>query len=226
MLFKTIVIIPARGGSKRIPNKNIILLGGKPLIEYSIHTGLELGYPVYVSTDSLKITEISLSLGAEVIIRPPELAQDDSSVVDCMAHALKILKIENCKIIFLRPTTPFRDIDLIKKGIESFKDTSSSLRSIEPLSESLEKLVFIKEGYVESINPGIDLSVMPNQNLKVSYRTNGYLDIVRPYFILDRKELYGMASQPFITPFSPEIDTFGDLEYAEYYGRKNNLFKR
>ena len=226
MLFKTIVFIPAREGSKRIRNKNIISLGGKPLIEYSIRIGLELDYPVYVSTDSKLIAQISQDLGAKVINRPVELSQDNSAMIDCMAHALKTLQMENGKIIFFRPTTPFRDIKIIKSGIESFKDNNSSLRSIEPLSEAVEKLVYIKDGYVKSINSKIDLTVFPNQSFDKSYRTNGYLDILRPYFILDCKDLYGYTCQPFITPFTPEIDTYEDLAYAEYYGQKNNLFKR
>jgi N-acylneuraminate cytidylyltransferase len=229
MLNNVIVIIPARGGSKRIKNKNIRLLGKKPLISYSIQTGLALGLKTYVSTDSKEIADISKKLGAQVINRPAEFAKDDSLDIEWLTHALSEITYPTpgTGVMMLRPTTPFRDIKLITAGVTNFKDNSTSLKSVEPLNEAAEKLLHIREdykeeGYLESLNGIIDLSacLLPNQSYRTSYKANGYLDIVRPYFILERKTVYGFNCQAFITNPVVEIDSLEDFEYAEYYGRK------
>lgn len=228
MLNNFIVMIPARGGSKRIPNKNICMLGNKPLIAYSINIGLDLGFDTYVSTDSREITNVSLDLGAQVIVRPSEYSKDDSLDIEWLTHALNQITYPDpgTGIIFLRPTTPFRDLDLIKEGISKFSDHATSLKSVEPLNEAKEKLLNIREDLDElylECGGDSDLSacLMPNQNYRTSYKANGYLDIVRPYCILEQKNLYGFHSQALITKPMIEIDGPEELEYAEYYGRKH-----
>jgi CMP-N,N'-diacetyllegionaminic acid synthase len=217
-----IVLIPARGGSKRILKKNIYNLGNKPLIYYSIKMGLDLGYPTYVSTDSEEIAYISSQIGAKIIMRPHEFALDTSLDIDWIFHALKCIDSSGKeKIIFLRPTTPFRNINVVMNGITSFISKFTSLRSVEPLSEAIEKMMWIKNGDLVSVALDANAHILSNQNFDVSYKPNGYLDILKSDFILSGTGLYGDKIQPLITNRVPEIDVIEDFEYAEYFGRKH-----
>lgn len=124
-----IAVIPARGGSKGIPNKNIRNLCGKPLIAWSINTALESEYidEICVSSDSDKILEVSKFFGVHPKFkRPAELAQDDSSTIEVLFHALDQYKKigENFDIIIcLEPTSPIRDKKDIDEGLELLIDT-------------------------------------------------------------------------------------------------------
>ena len=124
MMSKTIVVVPARGGSKRIPNKNLRLLAGNPLIVYSIKIGLELKLPVYVTSDSELILKIASDWGASPVLRPTDLAKDESTDIEWMGHFLQYYRTKEGeypdKIVFLRPTTPLRAVETVKRGIDTF----------------------------------------------------------------------------------------------------------
>jgi len=215
MSVETITLIPARGGSKRIPGKNMVLLGGKPLIQYSIETAQKLGYAIYVSSDSDKILDFANNFDNVYIIkRPAKFSSDISPDIEWMRHALlHIGGKEKKKIVFLRPTTPFRDFQLLKKAINEFSDCYTSIRSIELMSEPVEKLLRVSRNE-------INLAAIPKDKGDITYKANGYIDIVRPFFILKQDSIYGYRQQPFVTPRVPELDTPEDLEYAEYWGKK------
>ena len=121
---KIIAIIPARGGSKGIIDKNIKPLHGKPLICYTIEEALKSKYLdwVYVSTDSLSIAKTSNTCGARIIERPNELAADDSPTNDTIHHAMDIIKCEYEPdvVILLQPTSPLRNANDIDDAIELF----------------------------------------------------------------------------------------------------------
>jgi len=115
-----ITIIPARGGSKRLPRKNIRLLSGKPLLAYTIEAALESGVvaPLIVSTDDDDIAEAARQYGAEAILRPAELAADDSPTEATLLHILDIKEGEgavNDWVMSLAPTSPFRSGATIRK---------------------------------------------------------------------------------------------------------------
>lgn len=112
-----IVVIPARGGSKRIPGKNITRLNGKPLLTYTIEAVLNSGIdaPVYVSTEADDIAEIARESGAEVIDRPEELAADAASTESAVLHALDETGRDDEWVMILPPTSPFRRPETIKK---------------------------------------------------------------------------------------------------------------
>ena len=128
---KIIAIIPARGGSKRIPEKNIMSLAGKPLIAYTIEAAKNSGYidRVIVSTDDEKIAEISREYGAEIIIRPKEFAQDNSSSEDALLHVIKHLNENESYdpdyIVMLQATSPLRGTKLIDMAIEKAITTNA-----------------------------------------------------------------------------------------------------
>jgi len=134
-----IAIIPARGGSKRIPKKNIKLLLGRPLIYYSIQQAKEAKYidEVYVSTDNEEISEVAQSFGATVIKRPKYLATDISSTEDVIFHVIlsvikrKYIDLDNSFVVLLQPTSPLKYSDDIEKAIEKIvKDGGDSLLGV------------------------------------------------------------------------------------------------
>lgn len=121
---KFIAVIPARGGSKGLPGKNIKELCGKPLIVYTIETALKskIFDKVIVSTDSLEIAEIAKKAGAEIpFLRPKELATDTADSMDVLIHAIKFLEEKGEKfdyIMKLQPTSPLRTEEDIRKSVK------------------------------------------------------------------------------------------------------------
>lgn len=118
--MKVICIIPARGGSKRIPNKNLIRLGGHPIIEWTIHDAKASTYDmdVVVSTDDKNIKQTALEHGAEVVDRPEYLASDVASSESAIVHVLDEKGWDYEYVVFLQCTTPFRDPHQIDNGID------------------------------------------------------------------------------------------------------------
>jgi len=118
-------VIPARGGSKGIPKKNIKIIAGKPLIAWTIESAKKskLLDRFVVSTEDAEIAQISRSYGAEVIDRPFELATDEATTISVLQHVLT--KIESENIVLLQPTSPVRDIDLIDQCIKKFDFTKA-----------------------------------------------------------------------------------------------------
>ena len=143
-------LIPARGGSKGVPKKNLRPLGGHPLIAFSIAAAQqcpEIGR-VIVSTDSPEIADVARTYGAEVpFLRPSALAQDASTDREVIHHALEWLRTHEGRqpdlVIQLRPTTPLRDPALLSAAVQFFRsrDEATSLRSVHELSEPPQKMV-------------------------------------------------------------------------------------
>jgi CMP-N-acetylneuraminic acid synthetase len=159
---KTIALIPARGGSKGVPKKNIYNLGGFPLIAYSIIAAkLAKGVDrVIVSTDSSEIAEISKKFGAEVpFLRPAELATDKAIDKDYIKHALRWLADNEGSypqyLVNLRPTTPLRDPQHIDDAITLIKSKkeATSLRSGHEIKESPYKLFGLSDGFFRGLFP-------------------------------------------------------------------------
>jgi CMP-N-acetylneuraminic acid synthetase len=135
-----VAIIPARGGSKGIPRKNVRLLCGKPLIAYTIEAALSsrLIYRVVVSTEDEEIAEISKNYGAEVIKRPEELARDDSPTIDAVMHVLNWF--EERKeffdiVVLLEPTSPLRKDNDLDNAISLFIENIDKADSLTSLGE-------------------------------------------------------------------------------------------
>lgn len=124
--MKTIAIIPARGGSKGIPRKNLLSFCGMPLIYWSIAVGrlCPMIDAVYVSTDDEEIGSLSRSFGAEVIERPPQLATDSASSESALIHACEYLQSKNIelpeKIVFLQATSPLREVTELSSALDQF----------------------------------------------------------------------------------------------------------
>ena len=136
-MSKTIAIIPARGGSKRLPGKNIKLLGGIPLLAHSILYAKLHGFidAVYVSTDDVAIKEVALQYGAIVIDRPQEISGDFEPTITALQHVLEIVETKVENVVLLQATNPLRPDFLLSEAF-----TSVALKTVIPLSTSISKI--------------------------------------------------------------------------------------
>lgn len=230
-----IAIIPARGGSKGVPGKNIKKLGGYPLIAYSI-VACRLAKKidrVIVSTDSTEIAEIAKSFGAEVpFMRPAELAQDNSNDLEFIEHAINWFENNEGIIpeylVHIRPTTPLREPELLDSAILKIIENpdATSLRSVHEIRESPYKLLGINNDFLEGLypdDPRPEYYNLPRQNFPPVYQPNGYVDIIKSETVLKLKTLHGPKILSFLTPDVGEIDTIDDFNYIEYrFHKKHN----
>jgi CMP-N,N'-diacetyllegionaminic acid synthase len=229
MTDMVLALIPARGGSKSIPRKNLQLLHGKPLIAYSIEQALNAGRigRVVVSTDDDEIARTALKYGAEVpFLRPPELAADETPDLPVFQHALRwFLESEGytpVAVVHLRPTHPVRRVAIIDAAIEAFLSRADidSVRSVNLARESPYKMWRIgAEGYLTPVvrmDDGRAGHSQPRQELPRVYWQNGYVDVIRPEVILDKGAMGGGRILPFVTEDTGvEIDYPEDLREAE-----------
>lgn len=225
---KIVALIPARGGSKGIKNKNIINLCGKPLISYTIQAALESKYidKVIVSTDSQEIADVAIKYGAEVpFLRPGELASDTSKTIDAVMHAVGELekrKEEYDILILLQATQPLRTADDIDSAIELFiKNKGQSLVSVSPVEDNPILIRTIDNlGRMNSILPM--KSTCRRQDMPLYYRVNGciYINLISE---LDLNTSFNDNKIPYIMPKerSVDIDEIKDLLIAQYYISRN-----
>jgi CMP-N-acetylneuraminic acid synthetase len=215
--MKNIAIIPARGGSKRLPNKNILLLDGIPLIAHSIiyaQKNATLIDAVFVSTDDEKIKEIAIKFGAKVIDRPKELSGDFEPTVSALKHCLEVIndkEIEN--IILLQPTNPLRPENLLHEAFEVYKDNNcDSLFTVTRNHQKFGKIIkneFIPFNYEFG---------QRSQDLEPTYFENGLLYINKTKAILEDTVIAKNAFPYQVNHvFSGvDIDTQEDFEFAEF----------
>lgn len=132
---KLCAVVPARGGSKGIPNKNITMVCGIPLINYTLETLLKVDaiHAIFVSTDCDKIASVvhNYNAGIQVIKRPEALASDTASSDDVLLHALEEVSGDYTHVLFAEPTSPFRTIETIEKTIDRLLDNESTMTVVE-----------------------------------------------------------------------------------------------
>ena len=231
-----IALIPARAGSKGVPNKNIRILGGYPLIGWSIaacKSATSINRTI-VSTDSDEYAQISRRLGAEVpFLRPAEFSGDSSTDYDFVKHALDWLAYNDDDpdyIVHIRPTTPFRAPELINLAVNAFvkKSDATALRSVHPMSESAYKTFEIAPSgqlkRVASDSTELDPANNARQEFPITYFANGYVDVLSTRFIREMQNLHGDKVMPFITPAVDEIDTEDDFVNIEQKLERNPNF--
>src|SRR4030042_808746 len=231
---KIIALIPARGGSKGIPKKNIIDLGGFPLIAYSIITAKMSKHisRIIVSTDSPEIAEIAKRYGAEVpFLRPAEFATDTANDLGVVKHAVNWLKenenFEPEYLVFLRPVTPLREPELIDKAVEILlsRQEATCLRSGHEIRESPYKL-FGKEGdFFVGLFPGDsrpEYYNLPRQSFPSVYQPDGYVDIWKTKTIAETGMLHGPKILAFIPPDAGDLDKIKDLDFIKFNLEKGN----
>lgn len=224
-------IIPARSGSKGVPDKNIRLVGGHPLLAWSIAAAKRcLGITrVIVSTDSEKYANIARQYGAETpFLRPPEFSTDTSHDSAFLVHATRwFLQHEthapDCWV-HLRPTSPLRDPTIIEDAIQLFRSTpqATSLRSAHEAAESPAKWFAMQGEYFTGFM-GNEYLEKPRQQCPVAYNPNGYVDIVRSQQIISAENMYFPNMLAFTTAEIIEVDTLGDFEKLEFFVHKGHF---
>lgn len=228
---EVLVIIPARGGSKSLPRKNIRLLQGIPLIAYSIAAGLKakLVTRVIVSTDDQEIAEIARGYGAEVpFIRPSTLAADDTPDLPVFQQALEWLKKQENYvpdiIVQLRPTSPFRLPNFVDQAVSMLLADSGadSVRSITPSGQNPYKMWrFDKTNYLSPLLKVPSLAEpynSPRQKLPDTYWQTGHIDVIRHKTIMEQGSMSGKNILPVIIDplYAIDIDKEFDLIRAEW----------
>ncbi|MFH1906419.1 MAG: acylneuraminate cytidylyltransferase [Chloroflexota bacterium] len=226
-----LAIVPARGGSRGIPRKNIRPFAGYPLIAYSIAAGLqaETVRRVIVTTDDEEIAEIARQYGAETpFLRPAELAGDLTFDLPVFQHALTWLAEHEDyhpdAILHLRPTTPIRPLDIVDRTIHLLlaHPEADSVRGVTPVHQNPFKM-WLLDGEDKPIRPlttvpGIEEPYnAPRQSLPFAYFHNGLIDAMRPATILQLNSMSGKTILPIIFDpvYAADLDTPDDWRRAE-----------
>lgn len=224
MTPSAVALVPARGGSLRVPGKNVAPLAGHPLIAYTIAGALEseIFAEVVVSTDSPEIAAVSERYGATVVTRPPELATATSPDVDWVVHAMS--GRDEDAFALLRPTSPFRTAATIRRAWERFLelgDRADSIRAVEPCRHHPAKMWALDGDLMRPVlerpDPGTPWHSMQYQSLPPVYRQNSSLEIAWRRVLEGEPSIAGERVAPFFTEGEEgfSIDYPEDLERAE-----------
>jgi CMP-N-acetylneuraminic acid synthetase len=219
-----LAIIPARGGSKRFPRKNIVRLDGRPLIAFTIAaaaSAYRLGRTI-VSTDDDEIATVARACGADVpFLRPSSLAADQSPAIDVISHALERLDAAGTlfnTVVLLQPTSPFRTGAQIDEAVALFEKTGAdTVTSVRVAHEHPYYCWTQKEGE-DTLSPFFSLSeqALPRQELPPAFVENGAIYVVKRS-VLANGTLYGSRVVPYLMDdrSSLDIDTEEDFHFAE-----------
>ena len=222
--MKILALIVARGGSKRLPGKNIKVLGGKPLINWSIDLVKNIKgiCDVMVSTDDASIAEIAANSGALVPwLRPEYLARDDTPSVDVVIHATKWYEAEKGNldgVLLLQPTSPYRNRDDICRGIKLYQDNHyETVIGVSPLKFSLDLVFKINNGLLEPYINQFGENYSVNSSAP-AYKVNGSFYLASPKNLEKNKSYYGSKMIPLVMnqiESAIDIDTEADWKMAE-----------
>ena len=216
-----LAVIPARGGSKRLPRKNVLTLNGKPLIVWSIEAGLQSKYidKVVVTSDDEEILEISKKFRAETISRPDELASDTATTFDAIKHTVDNLKKYDY-VVLLQPTSPLRNEKHVDEAIELLETKKSDAivsvcemehsplwANILPNNKSMDN--FMRD----------DIREKRSQDLDKYYRLNGAIYICKVDRLLQEKSIFiknDIYAYEMGEDVSVDIDKRIDFDWAEF----------
>ncbi len=225
---KIYAVIPARYGSKEIPDKNIQVVKGKPLFAHSIISAKSISEidRTIVTTDSTLYKEIAKKYGAEVpFLRPKAISGDDSCDIDWALHLLHWLEknegVLPKYLVHLRPTSPLRESKYISQAIQCIKKhpEATALRSVVKMNQSVYKCFEIENGILKTVGSNsfdLDEANLPRHLYPAIYDANGYVDILKTSHILNTGKIHGDKVLSFLVPEITDIDTMKDLEHARY----------
>lgn len=219
---KILAIIPARGGSKGLPGKNILELGGLPLISWTIKAAQESQYidRVILSSDDAEIAAVARAYQCEVpFVRPQELATDTADAVSVMLHAIELEGADFDIIVLLQPTSPFRNAECIDAALEQYEQQqATSLVSVAQLDKSPEWLYRLNVQN-NTLIPLLaqDKPVVRRQDSQPAYYLNGALYIFDKNYFIQTQGIIDESTQAYImdSKRSLDIDTREDFEYAQ-----------
>ncbi|GJQ35132.1 MAG: acylneuraminate cytidylyltransferase family protein [Anaerolineales bacterium] len=224
-MTKILGIIPARGGSKGIPGKNIRMLGGKPLIHYAAKAARDSGLVdrLILTTDSPEIADAGKSLGIEVpFIRPAHLAQDDTPMFPVIDHALQFVENEGWQaeiILLLQPTAPLRKAEHLQAAVRILIGTKcDAVASVVevPQHYAPDFVLKLEEGKLKPFLEGGE-RVTRRQDTRPAYSRDGTIYAFRRDVFILKRSIYGDDCRPLIIPRdqSCNLDTLEDWEEAE-----------
>jgi N-acylneuraminate cytidylyltransferase len=224
-----VAVVPARGGSKGIPRKNLRPLAGFPLLAWTIAAGRAAANvsTVIVSTDDEETAEVARGFGAEApFLRPAELARDDTPDLPVFDHALRWLERERGRlpelVVHLRPTSPFRPAGLVDEAVSLLRahPEADSLRAVTAPSQTPFKMWRIEERRLAPLLGSFEEEHFnaPRQKLPAVFWQTGHIDVVRPETILEARSMTGRRIVPYVIDprYAVDIDTLEQLELAEW----------
>ena len=223
--MKIISIIPARGGSKGLPKKNILELAGKPLIAWTIESSLKSKYisKTIVSSDCDEILNISSKYGSEILKRPDELARDTTPTEPVVEHILQNIKdLGNYSyLVLLQPTSPLRDEKDIDEAISKLiqEKDATALISVKEIDNKILKAFKINNnGYLEGLSNN-KYPFMRRQDLPKVFMPNGAIYIISINEFLKTKRLFSDNAISYLMneEKSLDIDTIDDFEKIKNY---------
>ena len=224
--MKILALITARGGSKRLPGKNIRILGGKPLIVWSIDVAKNIPElcDILVSTDDPAIAAVCEEAGAYVPwLRPPELANDTASSVDVALHALDCYEAEKGAVdglLLLQPTSPFRTQATVQRGIELFsKHDYQPVLGVSPTHAHPMWTLKMEGDYLVPFMGEHGFRTR-SQDLPSAYVVNGSFYLITPAELRACRSFVGAKTIPLVIESTQEaidIDTEWDFKIAELY---------
>lgn len=228
-MSKILAFIPARSGSKGIPNKNIKLFNGKPLVEWTINSALKSKQvdKVVVSSDSKKILSISKKLGAEIVLRPKDISGDYATTESAIKHYIKKSKNSFETVVLLSPTSPLREKRDIDNAIKEFKSKKlDSCFSAAKLSDFLIWKLNKKTKKYESINYDFRNRVR-RQNRELNYVENGSIYVFKTNLIKNKNNRIAGKIGMYLMNFwqSFEIDEKNDWKLLEII-QKNYILNK
>lgn len=227
---EVLAVVPARGGSKSIPRKNIRPLAGHPLLAYSIAAGLQAGSVtrVILSTDDEETADIARGYGAEVpFLRPSGLATDTTPDLPVFQHALAWLESEEGYrpdvVVQLRPTSPVRPVDCVDMAVRTLlaNPEADSVRGVVPSGQNPYKMWTINvDDHLEPLlsNDLEEPYNMPRQELPQTYWQTGHIDAIRPAVIKEKNSMSGNVILPLLIDpmYTVDIDTLRDWQRTEW----------
>jgi CMP-N,N'-diacetyllegionaminic acid synthase len=230
--MRILAIIPARGGSKGVPGKNIKLLNGKPLLQYTAEIALQSKNlaAVILSSEDDQIIQVAKKIGIPVpFVRPEVLSQDNTPTIDVILHALKCYEKQSVffdAVCLLQVTSPFRTLEFLDKAIEKFRTSGcDSLISVQKVPHEFNPhwTFEVNESGNLKIATGEDQIISRRQELPEAYHRDGSIYITKTDVLLQQHSLYGKSTS-FIESqreWYVNIDTLSDWEKAEQMIKNN-----
>jgi CMP-N,N'-diacetyllegionaminic acid synthase len=217
-------LVPARGGSKGIPSKNIATVGGKPLIAWTIEAASGVVDDLVVSTDSAEIADAAERLGASVLARPVELAGDTTPMRAVVLHALDQLGDPEC-VVLLQPTSPLRRAEHIREALALFRRTDGDcVVSVVEVPHQYRPSALMRVEHGRLVPAGAERPTRRQDKPLVYARNGPAVLVLRPASVREREDLYGGACYPYLMEArdSLDVDDLFDLELADLLLRERD----
>jgi N-acylneuraminate cytidylyltransferase/CMP-N,N'-diacetyllegionaminic acid synthase len=218
-----IAIVPARGGSKRLTNKNVLPLAGKPLLKWTLDAAIASGAIdlIAITSDDDKVLAIARDSGVEAIARPAALATDTATTVDAIIHAIETLAVSgkrSKRVMVLQPTSPLRSAEDIRTAASNHK--LDSHRSMISICEVDHPTAWCGRLSDEGRLVGVDFSSCRSQDLEAEYRINGAIYLIDTDVLLSCRSLFGGDTKAFNTYLMPrersvDVDELIDFRLCE-----------